>query len=360
MEDFNLTFKQGSLIVSVSSLSFLVFNFISGGIISMLGRKKTCIIIGISFFLTALGLIFSPSFNFLIVTMVILGIGWGLNNNVGNILVSEYSGGSGYNLGLLHTAYAFGAFFIPLLITLFTRMNFGYKIPLIIILILSIVLNIMFLKIPLAEGHIEGKAEKPSFEFLKNPRYYVFICIFFLYVASETGINNFLITYLVDEKIVVKSAPLILSLFWGLMLVGRFFISHVSKHIKKNILLTVLGGGFFISFVLFMIFKNPVIVVIAIMLVGLFMAGIFPIGVANADSFVKGSGIESGIMFSCGGIGSAILPMVMGAIADKNGVRQSMYVVLLLAGLCFIFTYINYLMSKKETVKNKIEIKVEV
>lgn len=352
MEDYQLSYNLGGVLVSIQAAGYLLSGLFSGAIIYLIGRRKALLLVAVMFTIGFGGIVLTSSPTVLFILMFLSGIGWGLNNNLLNIIVSETTNGNSSYTNILHMAYAVGAFVSPLIVSAFVRANISWKVPVGIVAVASILLFFVFLKIPLGNAPTEKTAKaKLSFDFLKDPKYFVYIMILFCYVGSETGLNSWLITYLVELEIMdISNAQMMLSLLWVVIIFGRIFIAYISRYIRKDLLLLYQCIGMFVFLGLFLINKDPVIAIISIVLIGISMAGIYPTTVSNAHYIITGAGLSSGIMFSGGGLGATVVPYVAGAIAENNGILSGMISTLVIVMVMVILALLNIILIKKEAV----------
>ena len=111
------------------------------------------------------------------------------------------------------------------------------------------------------------------------------------------------------------------------------------------ILIFSIGGG--ISYILFILAKNPVLIAIWVFALGFFFAGIYPTVVANAGPIIDGSGSATGIMLSIGAMGGAFFPYINGLIADVKGLYAGMIAIVAAAVMLIIAAFINLWLTKK-------------
>lgn len=354
MQDYGLDYNLGGFLVSVQAIGNLLSGLFSGAIIYLLGRRKSLLLVATAFTIGFGGIIFASSPILLFALMFLTGIGWGLNNNLLNILVTEATDGNSSYTNLLHMSFAIGAFISPLIVSTLVGFNISWKVPVLLIAVASASLAPIFTKMPLEEKIKEEKGKKKlSFAFLKDPQYFIYTIILFCYVGSETCLNSWLITYLVERGIMeITRAQMILSLLWLVIIFGRIVIAYISSYIRKDVLLTVQCIGMFASIGIFLINKNPMIAIIAIIAIGLSMAGIYPTTVANASYIVTGEGLGSGVMFAGGGLGAAVVPYLAGAIAKNKGILVGMLSTLIIVVIMVILAVINMMIIKRKEAKS--------
>jgi len=157
----------------------------------------------------------------------------------------------------------------------------------------------------------------------------------FVYVGAEVSIGSFLINYFGQREIgglPELAAAKYVTYYWGGAMVGRFIGSAVLQKIKTG---TVLGFAAIAACTLVVtsMLTTGSVAMWSIILVGLFNSVMFPniftLGIAGLGPLTgKASGI---LVMSI--VGGAILPVLMGALADRIGVHHA----LLLPAICYLY-----------------------
>lgn len=348
IEEFNLGYGGGGLLVALQAVGSLSANFIGGIISDYIGRKKVMAFGALCFAIGFGGVFFITSSTLLYILLFIAGIGWGIMNSMLNSVMNDATGGRSDIMNLLHMFFAIGAFITPMMVGLMGRLNITWRYSLLILSILCVILFVVFLmmKIPAQKkDEATGKPVKPPFT---NIRYYIFMAILFLYVGTENSINGWLTTYLDDLGVMKRITPQdILSIFWVAIIFGRLISAAISKYLSREALILIfsIGGG--ISYILFILAKNPVLIAIWVFALGFFFAGIYPTVVANAGPIIDGSGSATGIMLSIGAMGGAFFPYINGLIADVKGLYAGMIAIVGAAVMLIIAAFINLWLTKK-------------
>lgn len=228
-------------------------------------------------------------------------------------------------------------------------MGLSWRLIPVIILLLSIVLLIKTLKMPIPETTDVHRDVENKNKVFKNARYYLFMLILFLYVGSENSINIWLVTYLDNMEMMAPAvSQYFLSFFWLVIIIGRFIVGRVSGKIKSEVILFIGGTGGMISFYMFLVYPQPYLKFVFIIVLGLCFAGIFPTTVANANYTIKGNSLAIGIFLSFGGMGGAVVPWINGIVADKGGINASMVVTAVSCGLLAFAAFINVIVGKRQ------------
>ena len=187
--------------------------------------------------------------------------------------------------------------------------------------------------VPEAERHTGDRSGLPS---LWKYRNLVLGAVgIFVYVGAEVSIGSFMVNYLDQRNIgnlTDKVAAGYLSFYWGGAMVGRFIGSAILQKVRTGI---VLGAAAVVACLLVtvsMLSFGPV-AMWSIILVGLFNSIMFPsiftLGIAELGPL---TGEGSGIMIMAI-VGGAIIPVLVGVLADRIGVHHSF----ILPAICYLY-----------------------
>ncbi|MFA8433058.1 MAG: sugar MFS transporter [Marinifilaceae bacterium] len=185
-----------------------------------------------------------------------------------------------------------------------------------------IALIFAFVKLPKIQEGEEVKAEGSAWKY----RHLVLGAVaIFAYVGAEVSIGSFLVNYLgVDGLNLFEEAEAAryVSLFWGGAMVGRFIGSAVMQKMASQKVLAF-NAIAVMALVALSMSTSGYVAMWSIVLVGLFNSIMFPTiftlaidGLGNHTS--QGSGILCLAI-----VGGAIVPLVMGALADAIGLQAS-------------------------------------
>lgn len=157
----------------------------------------------------------------------------------------------------------------------------------------------------------------------------------FVYVGAEVSIGSFLVSFLSQPDISALSpsqAAKYVSFYWGGAMVGRFIGSAVMQKIPPGQVLAFNAATACVLVVIAMSVSGFT-AMIAILAVGLFNSIMFPTIFSLA---LKGLGPQtgqgSGILCSAI-VGGAVLPVVLGMIADRCGIQT----VFIVPAACYLY-----------------------
>ncbi len=168
-----------------------------------------------------------------------------------------------------------------------------------------------------------------------HPHLYLGAIAIFIYVGAEVSIGSFLVKYLADPTIAglsLQQGAKLVAFYWGGMMVGRFIGSAVMQKVSAASLLAWSGvGAAFL--VLCSLLGTGHFAAITILAVGLFNSIMFPtiftLAVAELGPL---TGRGSGLLVQ-GIVGGALIPVLMGFLADRYGIHHSLF----LPFLCYLF-----------------------
>lgn len=343
------TGQFGTLVMGLFLTSCIVQLFI-GPIVDKMGYKPVAIF---GFILTSLSmfiLAFTSSFSFALIACILLGIGAMSLNTVGNTLIpivlfegKDPARASNFGNGF----FGLGYIITPLLIVFIMKtLNLGYTFALIVIGILSLVFLVFAVMTSFPQVSI-GYKFSMAFKVLLKPAVLIAALALFCYTSLETTMGTWikkLMEELYGGSVNITSttkAGLVLSLFGLAMMVGRFLFSAVRnltaigpKVIFSMSLLSVLA-------ILLMIFaRGPVLGIVAVLLVGLAFAPIFPtiVGVTFAKFDPSLYGSIFGIIFAAGMLGGTFLPKFIGNLSVGSTVQQSLPIAAIIAGILLVIS----------------------
>lgn len=154
----------------------------------------------------------------------------------------------------------------------------------------------------------------------------------FMYVGVEVCVGNNINLYAKSLGFEANTAALMATIYWGLMLVGRFcgsFLSGVSA--SKQLLVTSTGAGLLVLGS--MLLDNPYLLVGAGLFHSVMWGAIFALAI---DKLGKYTSAGSGALMM-GIVGGAILPLLQGVFADAIGGWQWTWIIVVIAEAYLLF-----------------------
>ncbi|RRN53976.1 sugar MFS transporter [Pseudoxanthomonas sp. SGNA-20] len=150
----------------------------------------------------------------------------------------------------------------------------------------------------------------------------------FLYVGAEVAIGSALVNYLImagatDSE---HAAGNLISVYWGLAMVGRFVGSWVLRFVAPGLVLAACAVGAGTLAVLAATTLEGTVAAVAILSIGLFNSVMFPtIFTLSIDGLGEDTAGGSGIL-CLAIVGGAVVPLLMGLAADRIGLALALLV----------------------------------
>jgi fucose permease len=350
----------GSLIMALFLTSCIV-QFVIGPAVDKFGYKPIAIlgflVTSGSIFLLAFAATFSTAF----LACVLLGVGAMSVNTVGNTLIpvllfegkdparASNFGNAFFGLGYVST---------PFLFTLFIQsfgMTYRASLSVFAVLVLAFLVFALTPRYPsVPTGFQFGRAISL---FTKGPVLIAALALF-CYIALEVSMGSWIRPLLEEMYAGLPSdqasfrAGMVLSLFGVAMMTGRFISAGIKNltaiGVQVIAVMAIVSLG---AIILMRVTPSPGLAVVAVILVGLAFAPIFPtiVGVtfARYDSSLYGS--IFGIIFAIGLLGGTFVPKYIGDLSAAGTVQGSLTIAAVMAGLLFLIALIMGMMRKTGT-----------
>lgn len=235
------------------------------------------------------------------------------------------TGNKSGNMAFLHSFYCWGqAFIIP--ITTLLVFVFGYENWPYIPLIWAVVpfLNMFsFLKVPIVEPDKEQK-QSTLIELLKTPKFVIYMLMMLCAGASEIAMSQWASLFVQTALKIPKAVgdivgPCVFALF---MAGGRVAYAKFSKKVSFTRLLLWLNVICFVCYVMVAVCNVAALSLVFCALCGLSVSISWPgIYSAGARTFKTGGAVMFGVFATCGDIGCALGPWVIGIVAEYSNLN---------------------------------------
>ena len=347
--DLHLSDMSANIFPSLVFFWFLFFSVPTGMLMNKIGRKKTVLLSLIITVVSLLLPIFGESYELMLISFSLLGIGNALMQTSINPLVMTVLQG-----GNLAATFTFGQFikaiasFLAPYIAAWGAMasipsfGLGWRILFPIYMIIGILASFLLVSTPIEEKKTEGKASSllQCIQLLTKP---VILLSFFgimCHVGIDVGTNATAPKILMERLgVPLNEAVFATSLYFIFRtigcLTGSFFLRIMKMKyffIISVILMALSMCGLYIG-------TSKAILYIAIALVGYGNSNIFSMVLARAlESEPKKQNEVSGLMIM-GLFGGTIFPLIMGFASDSF--EQAGAVIVMAVGVIYLFTYIS-------------------
>jgi MFS transporter, FHS family, L-fucose permease len=346
-EKFQLSNFMAQMIPFVGFAMFGILS-IPMGVYQDQKGKKFILLLGLCIMLagllipTLMGLSTFPVF---LITILLLGAGATTLQVAGNPIMRDVSPEGKYsrNLSLAQFVKAIGSLSGPLIPVIAAR-YFGASWNVIFpIYSVAVLITLAFL-VPLKVDEHRSSDHKPTsfgsaLGLLKNGYVAMMVFALFLYVGAEVSVSSGIPLYL-KERFAIDINRI------GLLGTGLFFLALTIGRFSGGVILNwmqaraffVVTCGLSILGLLGVFAPNSTLALVGFLLIGLGFANIFPLIFSIViDSMPSEANALSGLMVMAI-VGGAILPPLMGLVADRTHSMQVAFLVPLAAILFITFT----------------------
>ena len=341
-EHYQTSNFMATLIPSTSLLMFLLLS-IPMGIYQDKKGKKHVMVVGLS--IALLGLLLpilgglkadepdSFPYSMFLLTVLLLGAGLTILQVAGNPIMRDVSPEGRYsrNLSLAQFVKAIGSLSGPLIPVIAARyFHAGWDIIFPIYAVSLLITLAILVPTPIHEKKDPDSHPatfRSSFALLRNPFVALMTLGIFLYVGAEVSVSSGIPIYLEDKyHLDIQKLGLAgTSLFFFWLMTGRFLGAVILTWMKasKFLILTTL---FSVAGLLLLLFGGKSMAIVSISLIGISFANIFPLIFSiTIDKMPERTNELSGLMVTAI-VGGAVLPPIMGKVADLTNTGMGLLV----------------------------------
>jgi len=328
--DFSIPLDSLGMLLFASVTGYMTSSFLSGTLISKMGVGSlltvSCVLTGSAL----VGYTLVPSWWMMVLLGVVGGLGAGAIDAGLNTYVAAHFGEG--LMQWLHASYGIGITLGPIIMTMaLTTLNswrVGYRIvggfQYIMAIAFFITLSWWSTR---EEAPAEGEPEKrltdyktPMGETIRQFRVWLSILLFFLYVGAEISLGTWVYTLLTESRgVSEQAAGFWTGSFWATFTLGRILAGLYAKRLGIN---TLVQGGMalaLIGAILLWWHPFPLANLLAVALMGIAIAPIFPAMMSGTSQRVgaKFAANTIGMQMAATGLGGAVIPSLMGVLARQ-------------------------------------------
>ncbi len=348
-EDLGLSDSVANIFPSMVFFWFLIFSVPTGMLMNRIGRKNTVLL---SLIVTIVSLVlplFGSSFEVMLVSFCLLGIGNALIQTSLNPLISTVLQG-----GNLASTLTFGQFvkaiasFLAPYIAMWGATaaipSFGlnWKVLFLIYFVVGVISALLLFVTPIHEEKIEGKASSfgDCVKLLGKPIVLLSFLGIMCHVGIDVGTNTTAPKLLIERLgMTLDDAAFATSLYFIFRtigcLTGSFFLRVMNNRAFFVISIVMMA----LSMIGMFFGTSKLVLYVAIALVGYGNSNIFSIVFSQALLSEPNKQNEVSGLMIMGLFGGTVFPLLMGFASDAIG--QAGAVAIMAIGVIYLFTYIN-------------------
>lgn len=328
--DFGIPLDAIGMLLFASVAGYVTSSFLSGALVARLGVGR---LLAISCALTGtalLGYTLVPTWWMLVSLGVVAGLGAGaIDAGMNTYAAAHFSEGL---VQWLHASYGIGITLGPIIITAsltsFDSWRLGYRIVagFQLLMAMAFVFSLSWwsnhrASTPPSEGEKRLTDYKtPLRETMRQPRPWLSVLLFFLYVGAEVSLGTWAFSLLTESRgLPAQQAGLLTGSYWAMFTVGRILAGLYARRLGVNMLVQGGLGLAFLGAALLWWNPTPVANLVAVALVGLSIAPIFPAMISGTSRRVGDSMAANtiGMQMAVTGLGAAGIPSLIGVLANR-------------------------------------------
>lgn len=334
--------KSGSLYF-VQFFTSMFGMLLSNTLVQRLGYRVT-FMLGLALMSCGMVLLGSGPYVAGIISVGILGFGYGITTPAGNLRTAEMAPErSAAALNVINAVWGLGAMSSPFLLAIAQRAHrpawflYGTAAGLIALLI-----SLALVRFNPDTRSVIADSPEPVGQVGLSRIALLIGGLFFIYVGTETSFGAWVATY--AQRLSPSDQTwwaVMTSFYWGALLVGRSLAPLVLR--TKSPVVVAIGG---LSVALsgaatLTVARGTSVVIAGSLLAGFGLASIFPISVSLLPRWFGNSVRRvSGPVFGCGNLGGAVLPWLVGVISTHSGSLRLGFVVPLFGVAVMLAFYI--------------------
>lgn len=361
----NASLDSAGIISMIITVGTIISSLLSEKIINRFGTGKVTFFSVLATAVALLGFSYSPSFVWLIIFSIPLGLGAGsVDAGLNNFVALHYKS---YHMSWLHCFWGIGATFGPIIMAHFLQIDGNWRSGYLVISIIQFALVfILLFSLPQwkkiadksqqeirTQNDIDEDKNNGSVFNIKGVKLSLIAFLAYCAVESTTGLWGS--SFLVNAKNLSPAlAARWIAMYYAGITVGRLISGFITMKMKSNVLIRI-GQIICLIGALLLIMPLPSeFSLFGLILIGLGCAPIFP-SMLHETPYRFGKSLSQkimGLQMAFAYVGSATLPPLLGFIAERTSiVILPFYITLFILTMLVSSELINVVMNKKKRLR---------
>lgn len=358
---FSIPLDAIGMFLPVAVAGYLTSSFLSGPLIARWGIGKVLIVSCLMTGAALIGNTLVPAWWMMVLLGMVSGLGAGaIDAGLNSYVAAHFGEGL---MQWLHASYGVGVTLGPIIMTIaLTTLNswrVGYRVvggfQIVLAVCFAGTLSMWNQKEPSA---VEDEPKRmtdyktPLRETLRQPRVWLSMLLFFLYVGAEVSIGTWTYSLLVESRGIDPTvAGLFVGSYWAAFTIGRVVAGLVARRLGVHLLIQ---GSLIVSLVSAgLLIWNPFKAanLLAVALIGLAIAPIFPALMSGTSQRVGMNYASNaiGMQIAATGLGTALIPSLLGVLARQFSLEMIPFC---LAGVFLVlFALYRFSIVERQTIK---------
>lgn len=326
---FSIPLDAIGMLLMAATIGYMTSSFLSGPVVTRIGVGRvlaaSCAMTGVAL----LGYTLVPEWWMMVLLGVAAGLGAGaIDAGLNTYVAAHFSEGL---MQWLHASWGIGITLGPIIMTVglttLGSWHVGYRVVAGFQLVLAACFVLTLTMWDQKEKSEEQEEPKkltdyktPMGETLRQPRVWISIGLFFMYVGAEAALGIWTYTLLTESRgIDPTTAGFWAGSYWATFTVGRVVAGLFAKRAGVNFLITGGLAGALLGAILLAWNPSEGINLVAVALIGFSIAPIFPAMMSGTSQRVGEHFAANtiGMQMAATGLATAVIPGLMGVIARQ-------------------------------------------
>ncbi|WP_068775572.1 sugar MFS transporter [Paenibacillus sp. FJAT-26967] len=333
---YGVSYTMGGQLVFWGAIGFLIGVPVSSFLLSRFSEKRILALACVVIALAQVGMWSLPPFPALVVLNFLNSLGAAsVEIVVATLMMEVFVGRRAVVMSYLEVSFGLGALIMPLLSSLLIsagEWRFVFLLTGVTALLMAVVWSVIAYSLSDVDHAAPQDAANVAPPENMTPRIKVLLLtlfgfMIFVYCGIEGTMNNFLssifITYL---EAVPAYASLSIGIFWAAMVLGRLVTGWIIRKVTYSKFLFVSLSGSFVVLAAFILLRNIWAGYALIVLLGLFLSGVYSITMVYANHTFPGMArLVTSLITGLAGLGGAVLPALIGYVMDDWGTLSALW-----------------------------------
>ncbi|MGV8026485.1 MAG: MFS transporter [Anaerolineaceae bacterium] len=361
--NFSVPIDAIGMLIPASVAGYLTSSFLSGILISRWGIGK---ILSVSCAMTGMALLgytLVPVWWMMVLLGVLSGLGAGaIDAGLNSYVAANFGEGL---MQWLHASYGIGITSGPIIMTIalskWDSWRIGYRVvgsfQFALAICFALTLSIWNRKT------YSKKSKEPNFTEYKTPlietlhqsRAWLSMLLFFTYVGAETSIGTWTYSLLTESRGVNPTAAgFFTGSYWATFTIGRVIAGLYAKRVGVNRLVQGSVVVALIGTILLIWNPSEVVNLLAVAVIGLAIAPIFPAFMSGTSNRVgpRFATNTIGMQIAASGLGTAIIPSLLGVLARRFSLEIIPICLVIIFSVLFGFYRLSMIKTKTLNKEN--------
>lgn len=304
-------------------LGFIAGVLLCGSLSDRLGRKAV-LLGGVAAYALGLALFGrAETFPLALLACGLVGAGSGAMETVASALAADlFPQRRAFIINALQVAFGAGAALGPALAHALLTADMSWRTLPLALAAANVLLFLLLTLQPVTDIRHSREALDPNAlrAILRQPVFLALCLSQALYVGAEVGFASWMPTYFLRRLPGGAAwAGAVVSVFWIAMTLGRLATGWLVTRLPLLRLTLYLAAGGTVGAALALVWTAPVVTLAWVGVTGLCFSGIFGLLLAEAgERYPRFAGTTFGTVVAAGGIGGAVVPWTVGALADTG------------------------------------------